>query len=175
MIIALMGLPGAGKTTIARELVRQYGFSLLSRDEIRDTMFVPCDYTNKEKFAAYQALLIGLSTSLEMGRAVIIDGMPFSRASEVDDVRQVCSRFSADLRFVYVSVPVSVAQARVQVDLNNKIKHRTPDLVREVAERFDPIPPDAIRIDGTLPSEKKVWLIAQQLGLGLPSGSARFA
>ena len=43
MIVLMAGLPGTGKTTLARELARRTQGALLSKDEIRAALFSPED------------------------------------------------------------------------------------------------------------------------------------
>ena len=41
MIVLMAGLPGTGKTTLARELAQRTQGALLSKDEIRAALFSP--------------------------------------------------------------------------------------------------------------------------------------
>ena len=95
VVIALMGLPGSGKTTVAERLVGARDLSLVSRDAIRAAMFRPCRYAEQEKQAAYRAVLLAVASCLELGRSCVVEGMPFSRAREVDELRELAQRAGA--------------------------------------------------------------------------------
>jgi predicted kinase len=149
--VALMGLPGSGKTTVAKLLqARLKGTSIISRDQIRDAMFQPCAYTDLEKKAAYDALLIALGTCLELHRSCILDGMTFSRSQEVDAVRRICESHAARVFFVLLELPIIVAQQRIRADIKKGIDaplDRDEGLVKIVADRFQPPPSDVIILD----------------------------
>ena len=38
-LVLLTGLPAAGKSTVAQRLVREYGFAILSTDDLRQSLF----------------------------------------------------------------------------------------------------------------------------------------
>jgi predicted kinase len=152
VVIALMGLPGSGKTTVAERLASERGLSLVSRDAIRAAMFRPCKFIDREKQAAYRAALLAVAACLDLGRSCLVDGMPFSRASEVDDVRRIAEEAGAAFLPVFLDCPVEVAKARATRDIAGQgraLKDRDGDLVARVAGRFEPPPPDALRLDAT--------------------------
>ena len=166
VVIALMGLPGSGKTTVAERLVAARDLSLVSRDAIRAAMFHPCRYAEQEKQAAYRAVLLAVASCLELGRSCVVEGMPFSRASEVDELRELAQRAGARFMPVLLDCPVEVAQARAHRDRVGQ--GRSPDdrderLVARVAERFEAPPSDALRLDATAPPETIVKAILNRL------------
>jgi len=118
VVIALMGLPGSGKTTFAERLVRARDLSLVSRDAIRAAMFRPCRFTEQEKQAAYRA-----AGCLELGRSCVVEGMPFSRASVVDELRKLAQRAGAGFMPVFLDCPVEDAQARARRDIAEQGQH----------------------------------------------------
>jgi predicted kinase len=157
VVIALMGLPGSGKTTVAERLVRARDLSLISRDAIRAAMFRPSGFTELEKQCAYRALLLAVAACLELGRSCVVEGMTFSRTSEVEEVRKIAETAGAHFLPVFLDCPVYVAQARAARDLAER--HRAPEdrderLVARIAERFDAPPADALRLDATRTPEE---------------------
>jgi predicted kinase len=75
MLISLGGLPGVGKTTIARELARQIGAVHLRIDSIeqaiRDSGIVP--QSRELDDAGYRAAYAVAEDNLKLGRTVIAD------------------------------------------------------------------------------------------------------
>ena len=149
VVVALMGLPGAGKSTIARHLLAALPLHEVNRDHIRAALFPRCEFTEEEKRAANAAALEAVSANCRLGRASLVDGMTFARASELRTLRERISSEGFALLPLYVDCPVEIAQARIAAQSRSGehvATDRTRGLVAAVAERFDPPPPDARRV-----------------------------
>lgn len=149
-VVIFIGLPGAGKTTLALQYARVSGGSVVSRDRIRDAMFQPCDYTLDEKDASFQALCQSLIVNCRLGRLSIVDGMPFSREGEIERIALIAANGNADFHAFYCDCPVDVAQSRVardQILAEHVAADRDPALVVSVAKRFRMVPEFATRLD----------------------------
>jgi predicted kinase len=154
VVIALIGLPGAGKTIVARALEDQLKLRRLCRDTIRQAMFPRCSYTFAEKRAAFRALLLGLEINCLLTESSVIDGMTFSRRRDLERVDEVVRRYSHIPLPVFLDCPPQIARERVARDLatnQHLARDRTAEVVNEVLARFDPPPPSALVINATLP------------------------
>ena len=92
MVVALVGLPGAGKSIVAHHLVRELGLRLVSRDAIRAAMFPDCRYTITEKRGAFRAVLTAIEVNAALGASSVVDGMTFAKRSDLDRVAETCRR-----------------------------------------------------------------------------------
>lgn len=155
IVIAVMGLPGAGKSVVARAIEDQLGLRRVCRDRIRDAMFPRCNYSFIEKRAAYRSLLLALEINCMLGTGSVIDGMTFSRRSELDRVAELAIKHGFVTIPLLVECPPDLARERVARDLaaNRHVAlDRTPETVNDVLARRDPPPEGTLIVDATLPA-----------------------
>ncbi|HBN97532.1 MAG TPA: hypothetical protein DDZ66_14670, partial [Firmicutes bacterium] len=87
MIIVMAGLPGSGKTTLAKMIAKDLPASILSKDELRSAIFPPEEilYSNiQDDFVVGIMLqLADFYLANDPGKNVIIDGRTFSKKAQV--------------------------------------------------------------------------------------------
>jgi len=147
MIVLMAGLPGTGKTTLARELAhRTHGASaVLSKDEIRAALFSPEDieYSVKQDDFVMGVTLEAARFLLQDAptRNIFLDGRPFSRRYQIDRVLEFARELAQP--WTIVECPCSDESARRRLDLEPDPSHpahnRTFALYLEVKARFEPI------------------------------------
>ncbi len=153
-MIVLAGLPGAGKSTLAAALARRIPDArVLDKDEVRHALFAPCDYTSAERDVVFAALLDAARYHLGRGRAVIFDGLTFSRRAQVAAAEAVAGEAGAFVAVIVCDVPVDVAIARCEVDAAGGDGHlasnRDAELVRRVAAEMEEPAGDYLTLDMT--------------------------
>jgi predicted kinase len=146
MIILMAGLPGTGKTTLARELARRTQGALLSKDEIRAALFSPVDieYSVKQDDFVMEVMLTAARFLLQNTptRKIFLDGRTFSRRYQIDRVLKFAHELAQP--WTIVECACSDESARRRLDLEPDPSHpahnRTFALYLEVKARFEPIP-----------------------------------
>lgn len=154
LIVALIGLPGAGKSTVASAIESQLDLRRVCRDAIRRAMFPRCDYSFVEKRAAFRSVLLALEINCLLGESSVIDGMTFSRREDYDQVAALADAHGYDILPLLIDCPPAYARARIARDRrkgSHLAEDREPGIVDIVARRFDTPPAAAIRIDATRP------------------------
>lgn len=148
-----MGLPGAGKSTLAAGLAAAMHWPVIDRDALRAGLFPQALGTAQEKDAANAATFAAVEASLARGRSCIVDGMSFADADQRDALRRLARRGDARCIFLWLDCPVPVAVRRVARQTEHRAVDRVPGLVVEVAARFAPPGADALRLDATESAE----------------------
>ncbi|MBV8686884.1 MAG: AAA family ATPase [Alphaproteobacteria bacterium] len=150
-MLALMGYPGAGKSTLARWLADWIDkLQIVSRDVIRAAMFDPCFYTTAEEEAAFDATTSAIRTVIERGNSAVADGMCFFDVGPLEELRAITIDSGAIFIPIYCAISVETAIVRVEEDrrmARHSVAHRDAELVRTIAANFRALPADVITIE----------------------------
>ena len=156
-VIVLVGLPGAGKSTLAQALVRRLaGARVLDKDKVRHVLFDPCDYTSAERDVVFAAMLDAARYHLGRDRIVIFDGLTFSRRSQVAAAEAVALDAGAFVAVLVCDVPLEEAMARVEAADDHLAANRDGHLVRRVAAEMEEPSGDYLTLDMTGDPEQLV-------------------
>ncbi|MCX6376057.1 MAG: AAA family ATPase [Armatimonadetes bacterium] len=146
-LTCIAGVPGTGKTHLARRLETETGAVRLSRDDIRAELFDPVTYSESEKGIACGEMLLRAKAHLQQGMGVILEGMPFSRRSERDAARSLAREAGADFELILCVCPEEVALERITAQVgDHPATDRSTALYFEVKSRFEAIGEDEVAI-----------------------------
>lgn len=113
MLMLITGLPGAGKTTLARALAERLGAVHLNSDLLRGELGLWGHYSPDDKARVYEALLGRARQALGAGQTVIIDST-FYRESIREPFRRLAAACGAPLRWVEVRAEEAVVRERLK-------------------------------------------------------------
>lgn len=132
VLYALCGLPGAGKSTVARELEKSTGAIRLNVDEwvaALDIDFWDDEFRHKLDGRLYSHGL----TLLEHGQSIIVEDNLWTRG-ERDKYRKIAQKLNVDIELHYFDVPFDELWRRLQIR-NSIGAHGTVPITKELLEK----------------------------------------
>lgn len=113
MLILVLGLPGAGKSTVTRFLAQMLGAEMLNSDIVRRELFpVSRTYTSKETGIVIKETERRIRDLLTKGKTVVIDAL-FTKERSRDEYRRLALRLRVPLVLIYVSAPEGLTKKRM--------------------------------------------------------------
>lgn len=171
MIIALAGLPGVGKTTLAEELTRHIpGALLLRKDTVRHTLFGTkhTTYTREQDDHCVQVLFATAVWQWLRAPAttVVIDGRTWLGRGQLQDLRSFAATHQQPLLLLECVCPAGIARTRLAADHRNghhPATNRTPELHRELAATAAPITGQKLLLDTENPVATNLDVVLRHL------------
>jgi predicted kinase len=146
MLIAMAGLPGTGKSTLAARLAAALGGVVLSKDVVRSALFPPpvLDYSAAQDDVAMSAVFAAaqLLLTADPARVVILDGRTFRKAAQVADLLALGREVGQQPLVIECVCDAAVARERLDRDAVAGLHpagNRTAELHERVRATAEPL------------------------------------
>ncbi len=164
MLIAMAGLPGTGKSTLAARLAATLGGVVIGKDPVRAALFPPpvLDYSTEQDEIAMSAVYAAAGSVLRAspGRAVVLDGRTFRRAGQVRDLLALGESVGQAPFVIECVCDDETARRRLEADLadgSHPARNRTFELYLALKATAEPIAVPHLTLDtGRRPPEECV-------------------
>jgi predicted kinase len=160
MIVLMAGLPGSGKTAVARALASRTSGRVLSKDEVRHAIFLPdeIEYSSQQDDFCLQLMLeiAGYLWSRNPKRTIFLDGRPFSRRYQIENVLAAAASLHQPWRLLECICSDETAKRRLSGSKASSIHpaaNRDYQLYLEVRARFETITHSKTVLDTDRPLE----------------------
>jgi predicted kinase len=159
MIVIMAGLPGTGKSTLARALAQAGGGTVLDKDVIRSVLFAPyyVEYSNEQDDFC-QSLMLATATYLTKrhpGLRIFVDGRTFSRKYQIDGVIEAAAKLNTEWRIIECVCAEESARRRLDASrLSHPAQNRSFELYQKIRAQFEPITYPKLVVDTDQPLEE---------------------
>jgi predicted kinase len=168
VIVAMAGLPGTGKSTLAARLATHYRGAVVSKDALRAAAFPApwTNYTAAQDDFTMSLMLQAAQYLIEQQQcpAIFLDGRTFSRAYQRRIVHLAAERLQRRFHLIECICPDHLAIARIQTNLQHPAANRDQDLYWRVKSVFEPIVDARIKIDTSQPLDTCVNACIRAIG-----------
>ncbi len=141
VLVAMCGIPFAGKSTLARRLAVHCGWPIVAVDAIVEELSIDLGEHAGDQGAWAMAMAEGnhrLRALLAAGESVVYDTANHTRRNR-DRCRRIAIQAEATFRLVWVDVPVDVARDRLLVNRRIADREDVPDpAFRYIVDSFEP-------------------------------------
>jgi len=136
-LLVVTGLPGVGKTTVARSFADRLDARLIRTDTVRTDCVSDPQYTPSERATVYDEVFDRARETLDGERSVALDGT-FQRRADRQRAVEVAAETGAALGVVAVDCEESIVRRRIAAR-EGDASDADFGVYREIRSEYDPI------------------------------------
>jgi predicted kinase len=151
MIVLFCGLPGVGKSTLARSVACRTGASILSSDKIRKELIRYPTYTRAEGRLVYEVLMLLTKYLTAAGIDCILDAT-FNRERSRMEVENKLRSNNMEMYVIECTCPEEIVLGRLR-NRKNDLSDADYSVYSKMKSIYEPVQGKHLDIDTSLPYE----------------------
>ena len=161
MIIIICGLPGVGKTTVAKELAPLLNAVILATDKIRKELLSKPMYGLRERRLIYDVMILMAKYLNMVGINCILDAT-FTRESSRREIKKKLGLASKDIHIIECICPEDIVLSRLR---QRKYDYSDADssVYKKMKRIYEPVKEAHITIDTSKHSKTDIRSIAAKI------------
>jgi predicted kinase len=166
--VLFAGLPGTGKSTLARAMAQRLGAAVLDKDRVRGALFPAAltDYSAEQDQLCMRAMLEAAAYLTERRRVefIFFDGRTFAMQAQIEEVLVAAAHAGVCWRILHLTCTDAVAEERLaRNDPGHPAQNRDPALYRRIKQHFEPIRQAKLEVDTTLGIDRELAAVEAYL------------
>jgi len=160
-VIIICGLPGVGKTTVAKKLGTLMNASVLSTDKIRKELINNPSYSSKEKKLIYDVMILLAKYLNHYGTSCILDAT-FSQNEFRDEVKRKLGLSTNQIYIVECTCPENLIISRIK-SRQHDYSDADIKIYKQIKKIYEPIKGKHITVNTSQDPEYNAKLIFEQI------------
>ena len=168
MLLIMAGLPGTGKSTLARAIAERTGAHVLDKDHVRAALFPAelVEYSREQDDFVLRVMLkvAGWIVKRDPRRVVVLDGRPFSKKYQLDMVINFAEWTKTPWRIVECTCSEETARQRLQQAPDHPAADRNFELYQGVKNEWEEIAQPKLSTNTELPIDENIGRVVAYIG-----------
>jgi predicted kinase len=149
VLIIVCGLPGSGKTIVAKKIAENIGGVLLRTDAIRKEIYKDPKYTEDEINSVYDEMFKRAEDLATQNKDVILEAVFYS-SKHREKVKQIAGRVNTGFKIIKVNCDESILEDRINARSGDE-SDADFKIYLAYKKKFEPIDGDYSEIDNSGP------------------------
>jgi predicted kinase len=161
LIVVICGLPGVGKSTLAKSLAPMISATILSSDKIRKELFPNPTYSPFERKLVYDVMII-LAKYLNESKINCILDATFNREDSRMEIREKLQLGNKQFHIVECLCHEEIVISRLK-DRKDDYSDATIEVYQKMKKIYEPVRVDHIVVDTTLSPKENAEMVTIQI------------
>ncbi|MCF8245853.1 MAG: AAA family ATPase [Saprospiraceae bacterium] len=153
MLILIAGLPGTGKTTIAKAFAKKYGAVHFNSDHLRRELGLWGSYRSEDKTRVYEELFARTKEALGTGKTVVVDST-FYRAELRKNFAELAENQGVKLKWILAIAPNETLLQRVTAPRPDSEANEA--VLKKIEAEFEPLEQPHFTVDTSKSSPEAI-------------------